>query len=323
MEERLVPLNAVLALLRGDAGWPAPLREQGLACERLELPVTTSEGVVVIDVLAHTEPCQLIVPIEAKGGGNVEDDQAAKYLLATPKDVAAIVTMRGYSDQTVLAPLVVCFEEHDARIRLGLAKAETSRGSAEGDEDMQPDALRRFSVLKISPDRAQLVAPAASPLQSFDVSVPGPPPRIIPFDAESPDDVLSEPLLAAVVAAMSAGKERVAVTDLLAQVIAYWSVYGRATRNRLGRRAAQVLRTFAEGELDRFFDVVSGGGEHDSAIVRVKRSPIAYKPQGQTQGWQAVRRGAHRALRRTPAPQIPGQGTFDALLKEVEASEDE
>lgn len=317
MEPRLIPLNATLALLRGDGGWPTPLRDQGLRCERLELPVTTSRSLVVIDVLAHNEPCTVVVPIEAKSGANVERDQAEKYLAMAPGDVHRVTTMPGYSRGTVIQPLVVCLAEHEARIRKGLSDAESVAGTVAKGSD-----LGTFAILVVSEDKARLDPPQGCPLDAFDVEIPGPPPRIVPFDAESPDDVIQDPLLTAIVSAMSAGKDRVSVADLLASVIPYWSVYGRGVRNTLSKRASQVLTSASERELREFFTVVKGGGEHDSDIVRITKNPVEYKPQGQTQGWQGLRRAAHRYLRKSPAPQIPGQASFDALFDEAEATED-
>jgi hypothetical protein len=38
MERRLIPINAWIALHRGEAGWPAPLRIQGFRIHRFEAP---------------------------------------------------------------------------------------------------------------------------------------------------------------------------------------------------------------------------------------------------------------------------------------------
>lgn len=192
MEARLIPLNAVLALLRGDGEWPTPLGDQRLACERLELPVTTSRSLVVVDVLSLTDPFSTIVPIEAKGGANIEPEQAAKYLAMTNGDVARVVTMAPSSPAATVQPMIVCLEEHEAKIRLGLAEAEASMKVTGSPVREIPEL---FAVLSISDTRARLITPESSSLVPFEVEVPGPPPRIIPFDAESPDEIIQDPLV--------------------------------------------------------------------------------------------------------------------------------
>lgn len=48
MEERLVPLNAVIALLTGHGGWPKAFGDIGLELRWLEVPVTTQAGLVTV-----------------------------------------------------------------------------------------------------------------------------------------------------------------------------------------------------------------------------------------------------------------------------------
>src|SRR5947209_6814535 len=126
MESRLVPLNAVLALLRGDGGWPAPLRAQDFTCERLELPVTTSASTIVVDVLAHDTPVRCVLPIEAKSGANIDISQAQKYLVVDVSAIGRILTLPGAGERTVVQPMFCCLEQHEARIRIGLRQAEAS-----------------------------------------------------------------------------------------------------------------------------------------------------------------------------------------------------
>jgi hypothetical protein len=42
VDERLIPINGLIALLRGEGGWPALLREQGFRRHQLEVPASTS-----------------------------------------------------------------------------------------------------------------------------------------------------------------------------------------------------------------------------------------------------------------------------------------
>lgn len=319
MDKRLIPLNAVLALLRGDGGWPAPLREQGFSCERLELPVTTAASGLVIDVLAHDQPARCVLTIEAKSGANVDDSQASKYLSLEVAAIRRVLTMPGADDRTVIQPMLCCLAENEERIRIGLWRSEAAMREA---QQSQSAELLRWALVVVGTDRVRLDTPPGSPVQPFEVEVPAPPPRVVPFDAESSDSELREPLLAAIIAAAAQGQERVPVADLIGRIVP--SVYGRAARSKLRKRAEQALRALAGSQdfLGRF-NVIPGGQEVEGDILRILDSPLKAKPQGQTQQWQALRRRAHRSLRGGAAPAIPGQGTFDLLRKETEAGEED
>jgi hypothetical protein len=41
MDERLIPINGLLALLRGEGNWPPQLREQRFRRHQLEMPIAT------------------------------------------------------------------------------------------------------------------------------------------------------------------------------------------------------------------------------------------------------------------------------------------
>lgn len=71
MEERLVPVNAVVALLRDEPSWPCSLHEQGLRLHFLEVPVQTSRGVVRIDVMAYRVEPPVVLLVEQRVGGTL------------------------------------------------------------------------------------------------------------------------------------------------------------------------------------------------------------------------------------------------------------
>jgi hypothetical protein len=87
LEPRLVPLNAVIALMRGHGGWPTAFAGDDLGVRWLEVPVTTSEGVVTVDVLAYSAKLDLLVPIEVKSGANADEEQARKYASMAAEEV--------------------------------------------------------------------------------------------------------------------------------------------------------------------------------------------------------------------------------------------
>ncbi|HXF73688.1 MAG TPA: hypothetical protein VNO79_13900 [Actinomycetota bacterium] len=306
MEERLIPLNAWLALSRGDAGWPAPFRDRGFRIYRLEAPVSTAEGPAVVDGLAIAEAQRVVLAVEAKGGANVDTEQALKYGAMTASDVERQHTLPFAGTAASLEPLYVCVEQSVDRIRMGLASAGVTA-----------------SLLVVGDGRSRLEPRDGSSLQQFEVSTPsGPPPAIVRLDAESPDEEFREVLLPEVIAAAARGVEVVAVSDLLARALPYWSVYGRAAKGRLRRKAAEVLRTLASGEFRGEFRVEPGGREVDGPVVRIMRNPAAFDPRGETQGWQRLRRKGERALRGRQRLSVPGQISFEDLARETEVGEE-
>jgi len=306
LEERLIPLNAWLALMRGDAGWPAPFREMGFRIYRLEAPVSTTESLVVVDALAIAEVQRVVLAVEAKSGANVDAAQARRYEAMAASDVERQHTLPFPARVASLEPLYACIEESVDRIRMGLASAGVT-----------------VSLLVVGDARSRLEPRQGSSLKPFDVSTPpGPPPAIVRLDAESPDDELREVLLPEVMAAASRGEEVVAVGDLLARAVPYWSVYGRAAKGRLRRKGEGVLRGLATGQFKGEFRVEPGGQEVDGPVVRILRSPAAFDPRGETQGWQRLRRKGERALRGKRRPSIPGQISFEELARETEVGEE-
>lgn len=66
MENRLLPINAVLSLLtRGNAN-PAHLADLEFELAGLEIPVATSAGTVKIDIVLFRQKDRSIIAIEAK-----------------------------------------------------------------------------------------------------------------------------------------------------------------------------------------------------------------------------------------------------------------
>ena len=80
VDERLIPINGLIALLRGEGGWPALLREQGFRRHQLEVPVSTSLGDIRVDALMYRRSPDLVVACEGKSGRNIEDVQARRYM---------------------------------------------------------------------------------------------------------------------------------------------------------------------------------------------------------------------------------------------------
>lgn len=199
MERRLIPINAWIALHRGEAGWPAKLAEQGFRIHRLEAPIQTSQGQVVVDGISVADARHAVVPTECKSGQNIENDQAQRYAAMTATDVARFVGLPFGPASAELNPMYACLEESKAGVvvdldRLGLA----------------------FAVLSVGDGNVALDARGSTLLQTFDQAVPaGPPPRYVVLDPDSPDDEFVEYLMPELVATASRGEEYIRLETLV------------------------------------------------------------------------------------------------------------
>ena len=157
----------------------------------------------------------------------------------------------------------------------------------------------------------------------WDVSLPaGPPPRLVPVDADSPEGEYQELLLAAVVAAARRNLGVVAIVSLLDSAMPYWRSMGRNARERIRKKATSALRSLADGEYKGVFALEKGGSEIDGMVVRILKSPGTFDPRGETQGWQALQRKGQRALRGRSSARPTGQLSLEDLGMSIMGSEE-
>ena len=71
--------------------------DDDLRLQWLEVPITTSLGLVGVDAVAYSAARDLLVPAELKSGANVDEEQAAKYREMKVEDILRIVTVPGAS----------------------------------------------------------------------------------------------------------------------------------------------------------------------------------------------------------------------------------
>ena len=178
VDERLIPINGLIALLRGDGGWPKPLGQQGFRRHQLEVPVSTPLGNIRVDALVYRREPDLIVLSEAKSGRNLERDQAKKYLAVDSswlRRAGAIPPeLRPVRDPAVCT-LFVGREEHRSDLETGLEHLGISA-----------------PLLTVGSGRARLTGSSdVSGLDPFDESHhAGLPPARIPVDHQSSDEDL-------------------------------------------------------------------------------------------------------------------------------------
>ena len=304
MEPRLVPLNAAIALMRGHGGWPKAFEPDDLDLRWLEVPVTTREGLVTVDVLAYSPTLDLLVPSEVKSGPNIDEVQARKYASMTPEDVLRLVTVSGARTQrTGIEPMYVVLAEHRDRALMGLGNAGLD-----------------CPILSIGSDGAELHTSSQHRLSSFQADLQSPPPTVIPLDAESPADRYLELAIANVVARAASGEKSISLDSVLEAINPYWPNTHDNVRGLVKARARDALKRAFEGEFKENFALESTSSGH--AIIQVLRTPADYDPRGRSQGWQAMQKKAERALRRKPRARVlPGQVSFEELGREAEAGE--
>ena len=305
METRLIPFNAWIALMTGEGGWPAPLKRAGFRLLGLEWPVTTTEGLVVVDGLGLDEARAVVLASESKSGQNVDPDQARRYGAMTATEVARQLTPAAAA--TTVQPVFVCIGGAEDRIRLGLEAAGL-------------DA----PIIVVGDRRAHVDhAGGGGAVGLWDVSLPaGPPPRLVPVDADSPEGEYQELLLAAVVAAARRNLGVVAIVSLLDSAMPYWRSMGRNARERIRKKATSALRSLADGEYKGVFALEKGGSEIDGMVVRILKSPGTFDPRGETQGWQALQRKGQRALRGRSSARPTGQLSLEDLGMSIMGSEE-
>lgn len=229
MEERLIPLNAVLDLATPNGTNRAAFADAGYEVAGLEVPCVTPAGNVVVDiVLAHPRTGHLIA-CEAKSGGNVEEVQARRYQALEARTIVsgAFVTLRERVEPT-LDVLYVALAAWADRITLGLSQAGPS-----------------FAVLAVHPDKLVLESSVYASIQIknlFSTPIPllGPPARHIPFDHDSSLAEIQPHVAAALVANLARRVPMISTGALAEQAAPHYPLYGAKSQGRLRRLVGEA-----------------------------------------------------------------------------------
>ena len=222
----------------------------------------------------------------------------------TSEDVLRLVTVHGARPETTeIEPMYVVLQEDRERIEMGLRNAGLS-----------------CPLLTVSAGEAKLLCEAQHRLSSFQISLPSPPPAIVPVDADSPAERYLELSIVEIVARAASGQDSVSLDAILEAVNPYWKHTHDAVRGAIRTKARDALKHAADRELREYFALESTSSGH--VIIRILKTPANFDPRGRSQGWQAMQKKAERALRRRPrARVIPGQVSFEELGREAEAGE--
>ncbi len=310
MEHRLVPVNALIALCTPGDVYPSPLADAGYHLSGIEIPVAAGDGRVVIDAVLFRTDRNVILAGEAKSGANVDDDQARRYgqLGSDSVVLAAAITIRQAGDRH-LQPVYVCLSENRDRVLHGLGKVRLACPVLAGSDDR----IEHHGGTFLDPD---VQAAFSQPLP-----VPGPPPRIIPVDEDSPDEAFDTLVLPALVAALSHHRPQVSIPTLAEQSLQHLAIFGKAARNRLVSKVDAAARRIAEQD-PTTFEYKSRTATRDYAFVHFVRSPEEAARQGRTQVYQSIARAAGRPSRRRRAPSDDQMALFDDLIKELQQADE-
>lgn len=289
MDPRLLPLNAVLALVHADGTWFHDLAEQGFRLHAIELKVHSSAGIAVTDAVVYRREPDLVLLCEGKSGRNVEAAQARKYAAA---DAAALrrsgaLPVEVAQDATV-SPLFVVRDEVRADIEAGL-------------RDCGVAAL----VLSIGRGVARLDGPCPAGLEAFDrrdASKRWPPGRVR-ADHQSPIEELAE-LLAQQIGAAQA--RRLSVLDLeeaAARIYRLWPQLSLSGRRDFVRRLKDCARHLANNALKGAIRLEPGSSDVPARIL-IERTPADRDARGMPQAWQAQSRHLAADLGRGGEPTV-------------------
>lgn len=301
MDERLIPINGLIALLRGEGRWPGVLRDQGFKRHQLELPISTPLGDIRADALIYRCAPDLILLCEGKSGRNIEEAQARKYVAADfswLRRTGVIPPELKNKDDVEVRTLFIGREEHRTGLETGLRKLDI-------------DA----PLLTVSADRVHLSeGDGILGLDDFDVPHEGGlPPGRIPVDHQSSKQDLLEVLLQQIAAAQARSEDIVSVESLAERVLPEWPVLSHGARGDFIARIAEVLRQLAAGEMRGQFRYERLAQPHTRGRLVIEATPAARDARGRTQAWQALQRKAGAALQRRLEREAAGQLSLDEL----------
>ncbi len=312
MDPRLIPLNGLIALVRGDGLWPRALGDHGLRVHIFEAPVYTEPQNITADAILYRLEPPLLVLAECKDGRNIDAQQARGYLTA---DLAGVFAAGS------LPPGLR--KRDDARVVAMFVGNEAYRGDLEA--SMVQHEIEA-PLLTVGPDRARLTQlEGASGLEAFDVRhQAGLPPARFPIDQHSPAEEIHELTAPILVAAQARQEETIDVEAICREILPEWSVLGKEAQRGFTSRVDDAVRRLVGGELGTQFSY-EPGTKASHARVRIVESPAASDPRGTPQSWQAQQRRAAKALGRRRRPQIEGQIelSLEDLAQEGGVGEDE
>jgi hypothetical protein len=282
LDPRFVPINALLALSNGEAGWPRILGDAGYQVVAMEARISTAatdgkKRSVQPDAVLASESLGSVALSECKSGTSGRREQLEALGFVT---IAQARSHIGFTFvPKILQPLVVGVLAHESSLRAHMAAAHVN-----------------FPLLLVGDGRARLSAPIAG-LDPFDVKVPAVP-RIIEVDVHSSEDIWQRHLQSVLAEVMAQDQRQpVSVSTLIERVMPYWPTVRSAGQAEICKKVHNVLRRMAAGHwADEFH--LEEPHQQPCGYVTILRTPATNDPHGVTQGWQRVGRVARRTMGR-------------------------
>ncbi len=304
VDERLIPINGLIALLRGDGGWPPLLRDQGFERHQLEVPISTSLGDIRADAVIYRRAPDLIVLCEAKSGCNLEEKQARRYAVAdltSLRRTGALPPGFKRAGQVPVRPLFVGREEHRAELEAGLRHLNI-----------------QAPLLTLGAVRVRLSGSGGiQGLEDCDEQHDGgPPPARIPVDHQSSERDLLDVLIPRVIAAQARNEDIVAVESLAEGLLAEWSILSHGGRESFIARMAKLLKGLAAGDMRGQFRYERMREPHQRGRIVILSTPAEHDPRGRTRAWQAQQNRAEKALQRRGTRVGAAQLSLDELAEQ-------
>jgi hypothetical protein len=304
VDRRLIPINGLIALLRGEGGWPDTLGHAGIQRHQLEVPITSSEGDTRADALLYRLDPVLVLLCESKGGKNVDELQARKYLAVDLEDLkraGAVPPALKHESAVPVQAMFVGNEDERAGLEQGLASLNI-----------------KAPLLTVGADRVRLSDTSGIPgLDDFDVSHSGGlPPARIPVDHQSPDPDILELLIQQVVTAQAALDDIVSVETICGRILPEWPVISPGTQGLFISRVADLLINLSRNEMRGQIEYERIKQTNTRGRLIVRQTPATNHPRGRTVGFQAQQRRAGEALQRSSQPPAQRQLSLDQLADE-------
>ncbi len=305
MESRLIPINAMAALLSPETtSWPSTLHDAGYRLVGLEIPLDTPRGRVIADLVAFNAATNYFLVTECKSGRNINPDQAIRYShIDAPQLVRSTdATMTASYDLSVEI-LYACLADNRNRVLLGLKKAGCG-----------------YPVISVGAEHLALDPNESTGPMTLSVTttipVSGPPPAIIRVDEGSSTEEFYKVTAQALVSEIARGTDSISVPDLSGRTIPHLHIYGTKVRRRLIREVEKAAENCcaAAPEIIRFRPRTAN---RDYAVINVTDSPETVDPRGRTQRYQSL----GRKLRGLPPGQQPDSGQlplFDMITMGTE-----
>jgi hypothetical protein len=310
VETRLLPLNAILNLLHPFDVNPSVLHDAGFRLAGLEVPIIGSAGKVNADVILLNSDDPHLVLCEVKSGANIEDDQGHRYsgidLQAVVDSAHVNLPRRTGID---VEKVYICLAENQPRIELGLTAADLP-----------------FPLLVVdhrSVELARVEYASDHLLKAFTggshrVDLLAPVTRIVPFDHDSPPEVISSVVEAELISCLSRRMQQISLRGLTERASRHFPLYGRSAQSQMIKRVRDAVIKIAQS-VPGTYAIDPPVGNRDG-IVRLLRTPEDYDTRGRTPAYQALLKRRQRPRGKDSA--YPGQTDLLDELDQVDNETD-